>query len=58
MANALAGNIDEARKLVVRLRQILPALRLTNLKEYFRTTRRPEDIERAAKSMHLAGLPE
>jgi TolB-like protein/class 3 adenylate cyclase len=58
MANALAGNIDEARKLVVRLRQILPALRLTNLKEYFRTTRRPEDIERAAKAMHLAGLPE
>jgi uncharacterized membrane-anchored protein len=35
MANALAGNVDEARKFLVRLRQILPALRLDNLGEYF-----------------------
>jgi adenylate cyclase len=55
MANALAGNIDEARKLVVSLRQIVPAGRLINWRELLR---RPEDVERTAKAMRLAGLPE
>jgi Flp pilus assembly protein TadD len=54
MANALAGNIDEARQLVVRLRQIVPAGRLINWRELLR---RPEDVERTAKAMRLAGLP-
>jgi TolB-like protein len=55
MANALAGNIDEARKLVVRLRQIFPAGRLINWRELLR---RPEDVERTANAMRLAGLRE
>ena len=54
-ANALAGNIDEARKFTVRLRQLAPAARAFRMRELLR---RPEDVERVAKAMRLAGLPE
>ena len=55
MANALAGNIDEARKFMVRLRQLVPAARSIRMRKLFR---RPEDVERADEAIRLAGLPE
>jgi adenylate cyclase len=56
-ANALSGNIDEARKSMVQLRQVDPLLRMSNLNEqigYYR----PKDIVRIAEGLRLAGLPE
>jgi len=57
VANALSGNIDEARKSMVQLRQVDPSLRISNLNEqigYYR----PKDIVRMAEGLRLAGLPE
>ena len=54
---ALAGRIEQAQKAMSRLREIDPALRISNLKE-FTPLRRPEDIARYAEGMRKAGLPE
>ncbi len=56
-ASALAGRLPEARKAMARLREIDPALRLSNL-EKFIPLRRPEDFERLAQGLRKAGLPE
>lgn len=40
-----------------RMLRLHPAMRLSNLKEYI-PTRRPEDLEVAARYLRLAGLPE
>jgi tetratricopeptide (TPR) repeat protein len=56
-ANALAGNIDEARKIAAQLRLMDPEMRIFHLKEFF-PYRRAEDIERMIKGLRLAGLPE
>jgi tetratricopeptide (TPR) repeat protein len=57
VANALAGNIEEARRLLEDIRRENPAMRLSNFKSYLRWTR-PEDIEMMLEGMRLAGLPE
>ena len=57
VANALAGNLDEARKIVAHLRQIDPQTSILHLKELF-PYRRPEDMERMIEGLRLAGLPE
>src|SRR5260221_299047 len=56
-SNALGGRLNEARQAMARLRQIDPALRVSNLKEQT-PFRRPEDMARYAEGMRKAGLPE
>jgi adenylate cyclase len=56
-SNALAGRIEEAQKVMARLRQIDPALRVSNLIDQT-PLQRPEDLARYAEGMRKAGLPE
>jgi hypothetical protein len=56
-SNTLAGRIQEARAALARLRQIDPALRLSNLGN-FTWRRRPEDMAQYVEAMRKAGLPE
>ena len=54
---ALADRIEQARKVVTRLREIDPALRISNLKDRS-PLQRPQDIAKYAEGMRIAGLPE
>jgi TolB-like protein/class 3 adenylate cyclase len=54
---AFAGRIDEAKKAMARVRELNPALRLSNLKDLL-PIHRPQDFERWREGMKLAGLPE
>jgi TolB-like protein len=56
-SGALGGRAVEAQKAMVRVRQLDPTLRMSNLKDLF-PFRRPEDFARWAESMRGAGLPE
>ena len=56
-SHALAGRLDEARKFMARMRELDPALRVSNLKELL-PLRRPEDFDRWAHGLRIAGLPE
>ncbi|MCX7362843.1 MAG: adenylate/guanylate cyclase domain-containing protein [Alphaproteobacteria bacterium] len=56
IANALAGNIYEARAAMVRMRELQPALRISHLKG-FMPYRRTEDLEKVIEGLRLAGLP-
>jgi tetratricopeptide (TPR) repeat protein len=56
-SNMLAGRVQQARHVLARLREIDPALRVSNLKDLsFR--RRPEDLAKYVEAMRDAGLPE
>ena len=57
-SNALAGRLEEARKLLARLRQLAPALRVSNLRDTLGPYRRPEDLARCEEGVRKAGLPE
>jgi TolB-like protein len=57
MSHALAGRMEQAQKAMAVLRQIDPALRVSNLKE-LTPLQRPEDIARYAEGLRKAGLPE
>lgn len=57
VANAFAGNIDEARKLVARILQISPTASISHYMS-INLYQRPEDIERMVGGLRLAGLPE
>ena len=54
---ALAGRLAEARKMMSRLRERDPALRVSNLKDRL-PLRRPEDLARVEEGLRKAGLPE
>ena len=54
---ALAGRIEQARKVMARLREIDPGLRIADLR-YVTPLQRPEDLAKYAEGMRLAGLPE
>jgi TolB-like protein/tetratricopeptide (TPR) repeat protein len=56
-SHALAGQLMEAEQAMARLRQLDPALRVSNLTEVF-PLRRPEDLAKFADGMRKAGLPE
>jgi hypothetical protein len=56
-SGALAGRSADAQKAMERLRQLDPALRLSNLKDLF-PLRRSEDFARWAEGLRMAGLPE
>src|SRR6478752_5895519 len=57
-SNAMAGRLDEAHKAVARLRQLNPALRVSNLKDVVGPFRRAEDLARYGEGLREAGLPE
>lgn len=54
---ALAGRITEAQKAVVRILELDPTMRLSNLQDFI-PLRRTEDRERFAEGLRKAGLPE
>ena len=55
--NALAGRLENARKAMARLREVDPALRVSNLGD-LTPFRRPEDVARHEEGLRRAGLPE
>ncbi len=57
-SNALAGRPEQAQKMLARLRQLDPALRVSNLRDTLGPYRRPEDIARLEEGLRKAGLPE
>jgi adenylate cyclase len=56
-SNALAGRLEQAQKTLVRLRQLDPLLRVSNLRERLGPYR-PEDVARLQEGLRRAGLPE
>jgi Flp pilus assembly protein TadD len=56
-SHALAGRTDEARRAMHHLRQLDPALRISNLKDWL-PIRRPEHLATFADGLRRAGLPE
>jgi tetratricopeptide (TPR) repeat protein len=57
-SNALAGRLERAQKLMTRLRQLDPALRISDLADVMLPLRRPEDLARYKEGLRKAGLPE
>jgi TolB-like protein len=57
-SNAMAGRPEQARRAVVRLRQLNPALRVSTLKDVLGPYRRAEDLSRFEEGLRQAGLPE
>ena len=57
-SNAMAGRPEQAQKAVTRLRQLNPALRVSNLKDVVGPFRRAEDLARYGEGLRRAGLPE
>ena len=56
-SNALAGRPAEAQKIMVRLRELAPTLRVSNVKDWA-AFRRPEDLAKLEGGLWKAGLPE
>jgi hypothetical protein len=56
--NALAERPEQACKALVRLRQLNPALRVSNLRDVLGPYRRTEDLARYEEGLRKAGLPE
>jgi adenylate cyclase len=56
-SHALAGRLEQARQAMTRLRQLDPALRVSNLRDVT-VFRRAEDAARYAEGLRMAGLPE
>ena len=57
-SNAMAGRPEQAHKAVARLRQLNPALRVSNLKDVLGPYRRAEDLSRYEEGLRQAGLSE
>jgi adenylate cyclase len=57
-SHALAGRLEQAQKALARLRQLHPALRVSNLRDTQGPHRRPEDLARFEEGLRKAGLPE
>jgi TolB-like protein/Flp pilus assembly protein TadD len=56
-SNALAGRLEKAQKLMARVRQLDPALRISNLADVMAPWRRSEDRNRWVEGLRKAGLP-
>jgi len=56
-SHALAGRTDEGRRAMDHLRQLDPALRISNLRDWL-PIHRPEDLATFADGLRRAGLPE
>jgi TolB-like protein len=57
-SNAMAGRPELAHKAMARLRQLNPALHISNLKDVLPPIRRAEDLSRYDEGLRRAGLPE
>jgi TolB-like protein len=57
-SNAMAGRLEQAQKAVVRLQQVYPTLRVSDLKTVLGPYRRAEDPARYEEGLRRAGLPE
>jgi TolB-like protein len=55
--HAVARRLDEARKLMARMRELDPNVRLSNLRDVI-PVRRPADFEKWSDALRIAGLPE
>ena len=58
VANVLAGNIDVARSITVRMRELDPTTCISEFRRRQMPLRRPQDVERYIDGLRLAGLPE
>jgi hypothetical protein len=56
-SHALAGRLAEAREAMARMRQIDPALRVSNIAGFV-PFGRPDDSDRYMQGLRKAGLPE
>jgi TolB-like protein len=56
-SNAMAGRLEQAHKTMARLRQLNPALRVSNLKDAVGPYRRADDLARYEEGLRRAGLP-
>jgi tetratricopeptide (TPR) repeat protein len=56
-SNALAGRLADARKSMMRVRELDPAMRVSKVGEWA-TFRRPDDLTRLKEGLRGAGLPE
>jgi tetratricopeptide (TPR) repeat protein len=56
-SHAVAGRMDEARRALRHLRQLDPALRIANIKDWL-PLRRPQDLATLADGLRKAGLPD
>ena len=56
-SNALAGRLADARKSMMRVRELDPAIRVSKVGEWA-TFRRPDDLTRLKEGLRGAGLPE
>jgi hypothetical protein len=54
----LAGRLSEAEKMMARLRELDPTLRLSNLAEVLPPFYRPDDRSRYIEGLRKAGLPD
>jgi TolB-like protein/class 3 adenylate cyclase len=54
---AFAGKVTQAERAMLRLNQLNPALRISNLRE-MQPFRRPEHLAKLAEGLRIAGLPE
>jgi adenylate cyclase len=57
-SHVFAGRLEQVQKALTRLRQLAPALRVSNLRDMLGPYRRPEDIARYEEGLRKAGLPE
>jgi tetratricopeptide (TPR) repeat protein len=55
--NAMLGRFEEARNIMMRLRQMSPGLRISGLKDQT-PLRRPQDVAAYTEGLRKAGLPE
>jgi hypothetical protein len=56
--NAMAGRLEQAHRSVARLRQLNPALRVSNVKDVLGPYQRAEGLSRYEEGLRRAGLPE
>ena len=57
-SNALAGRLEQAQKMVVRMQHLNPSLRVSTLREVVGPYRRAEDLAKYERGLRKAGLPE
>jgi TolB-like protein len=57
-SNAMAGRPEQAHKAMARLRQLDPALRVSNLKDVLGPYQHAEDLSRYEEGLRQAGLPQ
>jgi tetratricopeptide (TPR) repeat protein len=58
VSNAMAGRPEQAHNAMARLRQLNPALRISNLKDVLPPFPRTDDLSRYEEALRQAGLPE